>query len=200
LYDDDEKLTEELLIGIYNTVVMKDIIQKNSVRDSALLDSLIRFLAANVGNMVSTKKISDYLTSAGRKTTSETIDNYLRMVESSFIIYKVNRYDMKGKMHLKTLEKYYLVDSGLRYLLAGTRYIDEGHVLENIVFLELIRRDYNVSIGKIGELEVDFIASKAKEKIYVQVTLTMNDESIRRRELKPLLDINDNYPKYYYKG
>lgn len=196
LFDDDENLTNELLIGIYNTVVMKDIIQKNSVRDPALLDSLIRFLAANIGNIVSSKKISDYLTSAGRKTTSETIDNYISMVISSFIIYKVNRYDMKGKMHLKTLEKYYLVDTGIRYLLAGSKFIDEGFVLENIVYLELIRREYHVSIGKIGELEVDFIATKTTEKIYVQVSLTISEDKTRERELKPLLVINDNYPKY----
>ena len=196
LFDDDESLTNELLSGIYNTVVMKDIIQKNNVRDPALLDSLIRFLAVNVGSIVSTKKISDYLTSAGRKTTPETIDNYLRMTESSFIIYKVNRYDLKGKMHLKTLEKYYLVDTGLRYLLAGTKYLDEGHVLENIVYLELIRREYDVSIGKIGDLEVDFIASKPSEKIYVQVSMTMSDDKTLMRELKPLQALDDNYPKY----
>lgn len=196
LFDDDESLTNELLSGIYNTVVMKDIIQKNNVRDPALLDSLIRFLAANVGSIVSTKKISDYLTSAGRKTTPETIDNYLRMAESSFIIYKVNRYDLKGKMHLKTLEKYYLVDTGLRYLLAGTKFLDEGHVLENIVYLELIRREYDVSIGKIGDLEVDFIASKPSEKIYVQVSMTMSDDKTLKRELKPLQALDDNYPKY----
>lgn len=195
LYDDNEDITNELLMGIYNTVVMKDIIQKNSVRDPALLDSLIRFIAANVGNIVSTRKISDYLTSAGRKTTSDTIDNYLRMVESSFIAYKVNRYDMKGKLYLKTLEKYYLVDTGIRYLLTGTRHMDEGHVLENIVYLELVRRGYQIAIGKIGELEVDFIATSTKEKLYVQVSLTISHEGTKNREVKPLMAIRDNYPK-----
>jgi len=195
LYNDTEDITNDLLSGIYNTVVMKDIIQRNSVRDPSLLDSLIRFIAANVGNIVSTKKISDYLTSAGRKTTSDTIDNYLRMIESSFIAYKVNRYDLKGKLYLKTLEKYYLVDSGLRYHLAGARNIDEGHVLENVVYLELIRRGYQVAIGKIGDLEVDFIATKNTEVLYVQVSLSIVDEKTRARELKPFKLIKDNYSK-----
>ncbi len=195
LYDDNEDITNELLMGIYNTVVMKDIIQRNSVRDPSLLDNLIRFIAANVGNVVSTKKISDYLTSAGRKTTSDTIDNYLRMVENSFVAYKVNRYDMKGKLFLKTFEKYYLVDTGIRYLLAGAKNIDEGHVLENIVYLELLRRGYQVAIGKIGELEVDFVATKNMEKLYIQVSWTISDEGTREREVKPLMAIRDNYPK-----
>jgi uncharacterized protein len=103
---------------------------------------------------------------------------------------------MKGKMHLKTLEKFYLVDTGIRYFLAGSKFTDEGNVLENIVYLELLRRDYHVSIGKIGELEVDFIATKIEEKIYIQVSLSINDEKTRERELKPLNAINDNYPKY----
>ncbi len=195
IYEDNIEILDDFLVGIYNTVVIKDIIQRNQVRDSALLESLIRFLAANIGNIVSTKKISDYLTSAGRKTTSETIDNYLKMVESSYILYKVNRYDLKGKMFLKTLEKYYIVDMGIRNILIGKRDTDIGHVLENIVYLELIRRGYQVSIGKIGKLEIDFIATKFTEKKYIQVTATMIDESTRERELRSLRELNDNYEK-----
>ena len=184
------------LEGIYNTVLMKDVIERNGVRDAALLESILKFIAANIGSIVSTKKISDYLTSSGRKTTSDTIDNYLKMLENAFIIYKANRYDLKGKMFLKTLEKYYIVDIGIRNRLTGLRNTDYGHVLENIVYLELLRRGYEVTIGKIGSLEVDFVASKMNEKIYYQVSATIMDEKTRVRELRPLESISDNYPKY----
>lgn len=184
------------LEGIYNTVLMKDVVERNGVRDAALLEGTLKFIAANIGSIVSTKKISDYLTSSGRKTTSDTIDNYLKMLESAFIIYKANRYDLKGKMFLKTLEKYYIVDMGIRNRLAGLRDTDYGHVLENIVYLELLRRGYEVTIGKIGSLEVDFVAAKANEKVYFQVSATIMDEKTRERELSPLKAIPDNYPKY----
>jgi predicted AAA+ superfamily ATPase len=184
------------LEGIYNTVLMKDVIERNGVRDAALLESILKFIAANIGSIVSTKKISDYLTSSGRKTTSDTIDNYLKMLENAFIIYKANRYDLKGKMFLKTLEKYYIVDIGIRNRLTGLRNTDYGHVLENIVYLELLRRGYEVTIGKIGSLEVDFVASKTNEKIYYQVSATIMDEKTRERELRPLESISDNYPKF----
>lgn len=184
------------LEGIYNTVMMKDVIERNGVRDAALLESILRFIAANIGCAVSTKKISDYLTSSGRKTTSDTIDNYLKMLSNAFIIYKANRYDLKGKMFLKTLEKYYIVDMGIRNQLTGLRNTDYGHVLENLVYLELLRRGYEVAIGKIGSLEVDFIATKTDEKVYYQVSETILDEKTRARELRPLEAISDNYPKY----
>lgn len=184
------------LEGIYNTVLMKDVIERNEIRDGALLENILKFVAANVGSIISTKKISDYLTSSGRKTTSDTIDNYLKMLESAFIIYKANRYDLKGKLFLKTLEKYYIVDIGIRNQLTGMRNTDYGHILENVVYLELIRRGFDVAIGKIGPLEVDFLATKANSKVYYQVCATILDESTRNRELKPLLSIKDNYPKY----
>jgi len=184
------------LEGIYNTVLMKDVIKRNEIRDGALLESILKFIASNIGSIVSTKKISDYLTSSGRKTTSDTIDNYLKMLENAFILYKANRYDLKGKMFLKTLEKYYIVDMGIRNQLTGPRDTDYGHILENIVYLELIRRGYEVTIGKIGSLEVDFVATKADGKIYYQVSATILDEKTRERELRPLQSISDNYPKY----
>jgi len=183
------------LSGIYNTVIMKDVVQRNHVRDAALLESVLKFIAANIGNIVSTKKISDYLTSSGRKTTSDTIDNYLKMLENAFIIYRANRYDLKGKLFLKTLEKYYMVDIGLRNQLTGLRNTDYGHVLENIIYLELLRRGYAVAIGKIGSLEVDFVATKSDIKIYYQVSASIMDEETRKRELKPLQSITDHYPK-----
>ncbi len=184
------------LEGIYNTVMMKDVIERNGVRDAALLESILKYIASNIGSIVSTKKISDYLTSSGRKTNSDTIDNYLKMLENAFIIYRANRYDLKGKMFLKTLEKYYIVDMGIRNRLTGLSNTDYGHILENLVYLELLRRGYKVTIGKVGTLEVDFVATKADEKIYYQVSATILDEQTRGRELRPLQSIPDNYPKY----
>lgn len=192
---DSPQTIKQFLSGIYNTVIMKDVVQRNAVRDPALLESVIRFIASNIGSQVSTKKISDYLTSAGRKTNSDTIDNYLKMLESAFIIYKASRYDLKGKLHLKTLEKYYLVDTGIRNELLGFRNTDYGHILENVVYFELLRRGFHICIGKIGGLEVDFVAEKEDTKIYYQVSATIIDEKTRNRELKSLVSIKDNYEK-----
>jgi uncharacterized protein len=183
------------LTGIYNTVLMKDVMQRNNVRDVTLLENVLKFIAANIGIPVSTKKISDYLTSSGRKTTSETIDNYLRMLENAFIIYRANRYDLKGKLFLKTLEKYYIVDTGIRNQLTGLRNTDFGHVLENIVYFELLRRGFAVSIGKVGTLEVDFVATKLDNIIYYQVSATIMEKETLERELRPLQNIPDNYEK-----
>lgn len=183
------------LSGIYNTVIMKDVVQRNHVRDAALLESVLKFIAANIGSIVSTKKISDYLTSSGRKTTSDTIDNYLKMLENAFIIYRANRYDLKGKLFLKTLEKYYIVDIGIRNQLTGLRNTDYGHVLENIIYLELLRRGYDIAIGKVGTFEVDFVATKSNIKTYYQVSASIIGEETRKRELRPLQSINDHYEK-----
>ena len=184
-----------MINGIYNTIIMKDIVTRGAVRDPALLESVVRFLCGNTGRTVSTKRVSDYLTSAGRKTTSDTIDNYLRMLESAFIFYRARRYDLKGKLHLKTLEKFYVVDIGIRNNLIGFRNDDYGFTLENIVFLELLRRGYEVSIGKLGTLEVDFVATRPDRVVYYQVTASMLDEQVQRRELEPLRCIPDNYEK-----
>ncbi len=184
------------LSGIYTTVIMKDVIQRNEVRDPALLESLIKYLASNVGSIVSYKKISDYLTSSGRKTSSMTIENYIRMLESAYIVYRARRYDLKGKQILKTLEKFYIVDTGIRNQLTGLRNTDYGHTLENVVFFELLRRGYVVNIGKNDSLEIDFVATKPKEKLYIQVSASILDDSTRNRELRPLSAIHDSYPKY----
>lgn len=183
------------LTGIYNTVLVKDVIQRNEVRDAVLMENLIKYLASNIGNIVSTKKISDYLTSNGRKTTSDTIDNYLAMLESAYIIYRANRYDLKGKLYLKTLEKYYIVDTGIRNQLTGMRNSDYGHILENVIFFELLNRGYEVCIGKVGTLEIDFLATKPEKKVYIQVCATIMDEETRKRELRPLQAIQDQYEK-----
>lgn len=186
---------EMFLAGIYNTVLMKDVIQRNAVRDPALLENIVRFLADNVGNPVSSSKVAGYLTSQGRKTAAATVDNYLQMLTKAYIFYREQRYDIKGKMYLKTQEKYYIVDNGLRNSLLDFRQGDYGHVLENIVYLELLRRGYHVAIGKVGTLEVDFVASKAERKVYYQVSASVLDDATRERELKPLEAIPDAYEK-----
>ena len=183
------------LLGIYNTVLMKDVVQRNTVRDPSLLEHLVRYLADNVGNPVSSKKISDYLTSAGRKTSSLTIDNYIRMLEAAYIFYKAQRYDIKGKLYLKTLEKYYIADVGIRNALLGFKSGDYGHILENVVYLELLRRGYEIGVGKVGTMEIDFVASKGDEKTYYQVAASVTDETTLQRELHPLQGISDNYEK-----
>ena len=150
----------------------------------------------NVGNSTSAKKISDTLTSYGRKITTPTVEKYLSALVNSFILHKVNRYDISGKQHLKTAEKYYVTDLGLQRFLLNKNKLNLGHNIENIVFLELIRRGYKVYIGKIGSLEVDFIAEGFGYTNYYQVAQTVKDEETLSRELKPLNSIKDHNPKY----
>ena len=145
---------------------------------------------------ISTKKIADTLTSMGRKIDVRTVERYLSAFMDSFILYQAKRYDVKGKQHLKTLEKYYVADIGLRYMLLGRKQLDAGHILENVVYLELIRRGYDVYVGKVDDTEVDFVAENSDGTAYFQVALTVRDESTLERELRPLQKINDNYPKY----
>ncbi|MCL2105688.1 MAG: ATP-binding protein [Oscillospiraceae bacterium] len=190
-----ESAIRPYIAGIYSTIVMKDVIQRNEVRDPALLESVVRFMAGNVGSLVTSKKISDYLTSAGRKTSSETIDNYLRMLINAYVLYRAGRYDLKGKQQLKTQGKYYIVDTGIRGELVGRRGQDYGFVLENIVYFELLRRGFDVKIGSLAGQEVDFIATRPGQAVYYQVTATMLAEETRERELRPLRAIADNYEK-----
>lgn len=192
---DNPDTIDAFLYGIYNTVIIKDVIQRNEVRDVVLLESLIKFLASNIGSIVSIKKISDYLTSSGRKTSSITIENYIKMLENAYIIYSVKRFDLKGKQILKSLGKYYIVDTGIRNQLTGLRNTDYGHILENVVYFELLRRGYDVTIGKSDKLEIDFIATKYDEKLYIQVSASVMDENVKTRELRPLLTTQDAYPK-----
>lgn len=193
---EEDDIRTDYLSGIYHTVLLKDIVARKKVQDVMLLESVVKFLFDNIGNIVSSKKISDSLVSNGRKTTSATIENYIEALTESFILYKTNRYDVKGKQHLKSLEKYYLVDVGLRRLLLGDKNADIGHILENIVYLELIRRGYKVAIGKIGDLEIDFIAEYNGEKIYYQVAASVLSPETFAREIAPLQKVTDNYPKF----
>lgn len=186
----------DYLEGIYNTIVVKDIVTRKRITDTMMLKSVLRFVFDNIGNPLSSKKISDTMTSASRKIDYKTVENYLESLSESYIVYQAKRYNIKGKQYLKTLEKYYVVDIGLRYMLLGSRQMDAGHILENIIYLELLRRGYDVYVGKIGEFEVDFVAQNSKGTIYYQVALTVRDEKTLERELRPLMSIRDHYPKF----
>lgn len=186
------------LQGIFDTIVLKDIVARKKFPDLAMLQSVVRFMFDNVGNLCSTKSIADTMTSAGRKITVHTVENYLSALTDSFILYKIGRYDIKGKQYLKTGDKYYAADIGLRYALLGTKKADDGHILENIVFLELLRRGYEIYIGKVGNAEVDFVAVGETGEAYYQVAYTVIDAEGKtlQRELAPLNAINDHNPKY----
>lgn len=193
--NDQPKEFRDYLNAIYNTIVVKDIINRNKISDVMMLESVTRFIFDNIGNQLSTKKIADTMTSNSRKIDVKTLEKYLNALMESFIIYQAKRYNIKGKQYLKSLEKYYVVDIGLRYMLLGSSSIDVGHILENIIYLELLRRGYEVYIGKIDELEVDFVAISQKRKFYIQVAATVRDETTLKRELASLQKIHDHYPK-----
>ena len=161
-----------------------------------ILESVLRFAFDGVGSIVSTKKIADTLTSSGRKIDARTVERYLSACIDSYIVYRVKRYDVKGKQHLKTLDKYYASDMGLRSMLLGHKYTDVGHILENVVYLELVRRGYDVYIGKVDDMEIDFVASGVDGLEYYQVAATVREESTLERELRVLRKVTDNYPKY----
>lgn len=192
---DEENLYENAIKGIYNTVFMKDVVERNRLVDASLLERILKFLMSNIGSLISSKKIADFLTSQGTKITHNTVLNYLKMLENAYIIYKVPRYDIKGKEILKTLEKYYIVDTGIRNIILGFRDSDFGHIIENVVYFELLRRGYEVTVGKNDSFEVDFIATNSSEKKYYQVTYTMMDENVKQREIGVLKNIKDNYEK-----
>jgi predicted AAA+ superfamily ATPase len=193
--DKSEPTITAVLTDVYDTVILKDVIYRNAVKDTALLENVVRFVIDNIGSIISPKRISDFLNSEGKKTTSETIDNYLKMLESAFIVYRAKRFDLKGKQYLKTLNKYYVVDTGIRNALLGFRDVDYGHILENIVYFELLRRNDDVCIGKYNGYEVDFVAESPDDKKYYQVAATILDETTAQREFRPLEAIKDNYEK-----
>lgn len=184
------------LEGIYNSVVLKDVVSRKKILDVPMLENVIRFIFDNIGNPTSATKIANSLTSAGSKISVNTVENYLKALQDSFIIYKAERYDVKGKQLLETGGKYYIADIGLRYYLLGTKKADRGHILENIVFLELLRRGYEVYVGKVGNTEIDFIAIGEEGPEYYQVAYTVLDDAVLGRELKPLDSISDHNPKY----
>lgn len=185
----------DYLEGLYNTIVVKDIVTRKKISDPMMLKSVLKFIFDNIGNPLSSKKIADTMTSNGRKIDTKTVEKYLEALAESYIIYQAKRYNIKGKQYLKTLEKYYVVDIGLRFMLLGSRQMDAGHILENVVYLELLRRGYDIYVGKVDEFEVDFVAHSSKGISYFQVALSVRDEKTLERELRPLQAIKDHYPK-----
>lgn len=181
--------------SIYNTLILKDVFKKYRIKNSNLLEKVSNFLMDNIGNKTSANNISNYLTNNNNKVSHTTIGNYIKYLCDDYVFYKIPRYDIKGKRTLTTDEKYYLVDQSFRFASLGTRKLDYGRVYENIVAIELLRRGYEVYVGTLYDKEIDFVAIKREEKLYIQVSYNIDDENTFKREVKPLLSIKDNYPK-----
>lgn len=179
------------LDGIYNTIFKKDVLKKNNISNSDVLENVIKFTYDNIGNLTSAKKIADTLTSNNCKTSQPTVESYLKALCESYVLYKVERYDVKGKQYLKSLNKYYVCDLGMRNYLLGYKNADRGHILENIVYLELRRRGYKVFIGKVDNIEIDFVAFKGTQITYFQVAESIKDTETFEREMKPLKNVRD---------
>ena len=189
-------VVRDYIDGIYNTILIKDVAKREGITDISVLEIIIKFLSGNIGSPVSAKKISNTINSSGRKISVNTVERYLRALCNSFIFYKADRFDIKGRQNLKTLGKYYIVDTGLRYMLTSGSGSDIGHLLENIVYIELLRRGYKVNIGKLAEKEVDFVATDDSGITYYQVSASVLDGNTLKRELEPLQKIPDNHPKF----
>ena len=197
IIQDNPNDLDTYLEGIFSTIVYKDIITRNNITDKMLLESVLKFIFDSIGSPISTKKISDTLTSKGTATSNHTVENYITAFIESFLIYKAERFDVKGKNLLARDYKYYVVDQGLRsYLLGKKADSDMGHILENIVYLELLRRGYKVFVGKVDDLEIDFVAENRDGLKYYQVALSVRDENVLKRELRSLQKTGDHYPKY----
>lgn len=194
-FDNIEEV-DKYIKGIYDSIILNDVVARKKFPDLLMLKSVVNFLLDNIGNITSTNKIADTMTSNGRNISVHTVENYIDALLEAFIFYKVSRYDTKGKQYLKTGDKYYVVDPGIRYILLGRKQGDRGHILENVIYLELLRRGYEVYIGKVDDLEVDFVAINSKGIEYYQVAETTRDNETLERELKPLQNIKDNFPKY----
>ena len=194
--DSDLKNIHEYLSGIYNSVLLKDIVARLKISDVMRLESVVKYIFDNIGNLTSLSKIGNTLTSMGRKTDVKTIEKYIRGLTDSLLVHEVSRYNIKGKEFLSTLSKYYVTDLGLRQMILGNRNIDMGHILENVIYLELIRRKGNVYVGQFDKNEIDFVVINSNEIEYYQVALTVLDENTLKRELDAFKNIKDNYPKY----
>lgn len=201
-YKFNEARSNQALEGIYSTVVLRDIMQRSNQVSQKILQKIMMFLCSNIGSITSPNSIGNVLSNEGdiqsgkgKNIAGRTVDKYISLLRNAYIFYTVGRYDVKGKQLLRTMGKNYIVDLGFRNMLLGYRDADRGHIIENIVFLELLRRDYRVYIGKIGDTEVDFVAEKPHDKLYIQVTESMQSQETRERELRPLRMIRDNYEK-----
>jgi len=189
----DERNRNDAIESIYRTILSSDVVMKNNIKDVALMERLAEYLMGNVGNITSIKKISDYLNSSGIKTNPVTVDNYILMLVRSYLIYKAKRYDIKGKKVLKSLDKYYVTDIGLKNMVNPQT--DLGHSIENLVYFELLRKGYQVYVGTIDQTEIDFIAKKGSDITYFQVSMTILDEAVRERELAPFKKIPDSHDR-----
>lgn len=194
LYNDQEK-RYEYIKEVYQTLIRRDIVDKYKIRNQALLDKINSYLMDNIGNTTSMKNISNYLANNKEVGNHITVGNYINYLCNAYVFYKFNRYDIRGKRILSTDEKYYIVDQSFRFSLLGTRNLDYGHIYENIVAMELLKRGYEVYVGKLYQKEIDFVAIKREEKLYIQVSDDISNEKTFNREISPLLAINDNYPK-----
>ncbi|MDO4639298.1 MAG: ATP-binding protein [Leptotrichia hongkongensis] len=194
--DSDLKNIHEYLSGIYNSVLLKDIVARLKISDVMRLESVVKYIFDNIGNLTSLSKIGNTLTSMGRKTDVKTIEKYIRGLTDSLLVHEVSRYNIKGKEFLSTLSKYYVTDLGLRQMILGNRNIDMGHILENVIYLELLRRKGNVYVGQFDKNEIDFVVINSNEIEYYQVALTVLDENTLKREQDAFKNIKDNYPKY----
>ena len=195
-FPDDDSAKSQYLIDIYNSVVLKDVVKRNNIRDVDTLERIVAYAFSNIGHIFSATSLSKYFKSENRKISHDTILNYLKFCSDAFLFYKINRYDLEGKKIVTVNEKYYCADHGLREALFGKNIQNIDQVLENIVCLELLRRNYKVYVGKKGDLEIDFIAEKQGKKIYIQVAyLLANDETIKR-EFSVFNSVKDSYPKY----
>ena len=192
----EEEASLQYLKDIYSSIILKDITQRNKIRDTDLLERVISYLIMNVGNNFSATSISKFFKSEDRKVSVETILNYIKAAEESFLIYKVSRDDLIGKKVLNVNEKYYIADHGMREAILGSNQRDINQIFENIIYLELLRKGYNVRVGKVDNLEVDFVCTKGNEKIYVQVAYLLASPETIEREFTSLEKIDDNYPKY----
>ena len=194
--DSDLKNIHEYLSGIYNSVLLKDIVARLKISDVMRLESVVKYIFDNIGNLTSLSKIGNTLISMGRKTDAKTIEKYIRGLTDSLLVHEVSRYNIKGKEFLSTLSKYYVADLGLRQMILGNRNIDMGHILENVIYLELLRRKGNVYVGQFDKNEIDFVVINSNEIEYYQVALTILDKNTLKRELDAFKNIKDNYPKY----
>ena len=193
--NDNEDLMINYLNDIKEVVLKKDVINRNSIKDTVFLDNLIKYMSSCIGNLTTPYAIADFMRKNGSTITNETVDSYLKMIENAYFLYRVPRYELKGKQLLKTQGKYYFVDNGLKNIISGFSSYDTGSSYENLIYIELLRRGYEVYVGKYNNIEIDFIAIKPNERIYYQVTRSMLDEKVEEREKKSLLAIKDNYKK-----
>lgn len=193
--NDNEQLIINYLNDLKEVVLKKDVISRNNIKDIVFLDNLIKYMASVIGNLTTPNAIAEFMKKNGSNITNETVDSYLKMLENAYFLYRVPRYELKGKQLLKTQGKYYFIDNGLKNIIDGITHYDSGSSYENLVYIELLRRGYEVYVGQYNDIEIDFIAIKPNERIYYQVSRSIMDEKVEEREKKSLLAINDNYKK-----